>query len=123
MTTDEPTHEHEHQHEHGPGTWHPHIHSHDDGHHPGDPDPRHHEPRFTVAKSPGIGGPPISADEHPFVIREQDYLAPRIIQDYLTMYRQLDSPDPAVIADVEAHLEHCLAWQDEHPSKVKIADR
>jgi hypothetical protein len=88
-----------------------------------EPDPRHHEPRFTVAKSPGIGGPPIPEDEHPFVIREQDFLAPFIIKDYLDRYRALAKPDPAVIADVEAHLEHCLAWQGANLSKVKVADR
>jgi hypothetical protein len=112
------THEHEHSHLGAP-----HSHAHDTGHHPDELGPPLHEPRFAVAKSPGVGGPPIPDDEHPFVIREQDFLAPFIIKDYLDRYRALAEPDPAVIADVEAHLEHTLAWQKNNLSKVKVADR
>ena len=88
-----------------------------------DDEPPKWKPRYQVRKSPHVGGDPIPEDEPCLVIRAQDLLAPATLSDYIARYRRLPSYSPVVVHDLLAHLEQLVIWQEDHPDRVKVADR
>ena len=80
-------------------------------------------PRYIVDKAPGVGGHPIPPDEPCLVVRGQDRLAVNVLVHYITEYVQLPEADPAVVADLGAHLQALAQWQKENVHKIKMADR
>ena len=77
--------------------------------------------RYVVQKAPGIGGPPIPADEPCLVIRAQDILALSVMHHYLTKFVGLTGADSRVMAELMSHRDAITEWQAEHGAKV--ADR
>lgn len=79
--------------------------------------------RYTVQKSPGVGGAPIPEDEPCLVIRAQDVFAPVMLRIYSALYIDVEEHDPEILEELKDHLDKVMHWQAIHPLRVKIADR
>ncbi len=57
----------------------------------------------------------IPDDEPVLLIRGQDVLAVPLIASYLDLY---DGSDPAVVDQLQVHLDRMIEWQRTHPTKA-----
>lgn len=78
--------------------------------------------RYQVTKSNGVGGDPIPHDEPVLVIRAQDILALRMMNEYIHAYEAMTKHNPEVLERLNNHRIALREWQERNKDKMKLAD-